>query len=173
MIMKKSIIIALYFIIGFISFDSGARIPTVWSVYGTRLLSDDDESYNLLHRLAEYTGKEDVDLLNTLALIEATYYSDGALSEILGGICVDDFKNKTKTIIYIFDNFGPDKLELYIQFIAYELYLEVTPPNAKKYYSFDKFVASLNTTHLNSGEMNVLTKLLNSIKREFSGFINR
>ena len=144
---------------------SYAEIPVVWSVYGGRILSDDEKTIELLHRMAQKTNNRDEDLLNSLTLIEAARHSDGALADIMASICIKDLINKTETIIYIFENFGPDKLEPYFLLISFELTICDEFRSDSKY--FNDFVSTLRKRDLDYDELNTLEKIIEAIKMKY------
>ena len=162
--MIKYVLAILFLLIESIYCTSFAKLPVVWSVYGAKILSDDDESMELLHKLAIKSGNEDIDFLNSLALIDVAQVSDGILSELLGSICIEDITNKTKTIISIFDKFGSDKLDPYLNRISEELYLSNESCSSSTTDIFNNFVICLKTNGLSRHENYILQNIIESIK---------
>lgn len=160
--MRKYVFVILFLFIESIYCTSFAKLPVVWSVYGARILSDDAQSFELLDRLAQNSGNESVDFLNSLALIDVAEVSDGIISEYMGGVCIDDLTNKTKTIISIFDKFGQDKLEPYFDLVSGELYLS----NSHGKSVFNNFVVSLKPSELNPHELDILQRIIDLIKNK-------
>ena len=154
------------------SYITSAHSPGVWSVYGGRIIYDDEETAALMHRLSEKTGDWTTDLLNTLSLIEICYRADGILGEMVSYRCLNDFLNKTDTIIYIYDNFGPDKLHEYLTAIACEICMSSMPDDPTKDYPYTKFTKSIKTDNLTPHQKRVLRKITDHIKILYDTYIN-
>ena len=163
--MKKHVFILILLLVESVFSLSYAAIPVVWSVYSARFLSDDVESSELLHKLVQKTGNKEVDVLNSLALSEVARLSDGALAELMGMLCKDDMINKTETIIYIFENFGEQKLEPYFLQISFELLICDEFQSDSK--NFNDFVGSVRKTDLSPKQLRTLDKIINAIKKDY------
>ena len=89
--------------------------------YGEMEFCDDDNSTNALERFSKASGDYRTDSLNTLAIINVCKASDGALSEIMDYICLEDFINKPNVVIDIYLQ-NENILEEYINFLAIGVY---------------------------------------------------
>ena len=89
--------------------------------YGEMEFWDDDNSTIVLEGFSKASGDYRTDSLNTLAIVSVCKVSDGALSEIMDYICLEDFRNKPKVVIDIYLH-SKNVLDKYIGFLAIGFY---------------------------------------------------
>lgn len=94
--------------------DQGVKVMTP---YGEMIFTDDDDSSLILNEYAKTSDNYQTDSLNTRAIISVCEKADGALSEIMDYICLDDFVNKPEIIADIYDS-DCKSLEKYIDYIG-------------------------------------------------------
>ncbi len=134
--------------------------------YGEFQFTDDDASCRLLQWFSESTRRFEVDSINTCVIIGVSDISDGALSEIIGCVCIDDLLNKHNVIALIYKYRGYDFMKMYLTHIGWELAIRQQCSDGKK-DEFNTFKNKLIASANDADTMPYLMKILDHIKEVY------
>lgn len=163
--MIRVFILLLVTILAFPSYSEQKRY--VETPYGLKYFDDHDASTGLLHWLSQRTGDNAVDSINSDVLMRVCEVSDGILSEILGGVCTDDFINKPDVIAHIYKNGDSKLLDLYFDAIARDLAIGHTGQNDE----FTQLKDSVLHNLIDKTYENEIRSILNIIKNKYIKYL--
>lgn len=138
-----------------------AELPIIETPYGAMCFSDDDESTDILEWLAQSSGSQKIDSINSMVIINVAEGADGALGELIGNICLNDFANKPNTIISIYNNYGLSKVEAYCDQIACSICLQTQQTSSHQIpKEFNDLLGRIEKQKITPDKINGLNEIL-------------
>lgn len=139
--------------------------------YGEIEFSDDDNSSRRLNEFAKASGDYRTDSLNTRAIISVCEVADGALSEMMDYICLDDFVNKPEIAvdIYTSDDYA---LEKYIDFVAIGLCINDCEDTNRAMTAVDELALLIEPKVKDESKKETLSNIIAKIKLIYERYKN-
>lgn len=136
------------------SVEMKSQVSEIETPYGSMSFSDDDKSTEILGWFALSSGSQKIDSINSMIIIDVASVADGALGELIGSICLMDFINKPYVILSIYNNYGIEKIEPYLEQIAWELCLG--SHLQKRYNEFYSRIKKRKDKSINNDRLNII-----------------